>query len=144
MEIQKSTGYAIRILNYLHNHHFGGEAPTAQFVSEALGMSYPSFIRVASQLKQGGLLTSVQGRHGGYQIAKSGDEISMYDVLRAIEGELHISPCLKKGYQNGKNAQCTIHDYFKTVQEELVRVMSDKKISDFGCKHDLCTTKRRA
>jgi len=134
MKIQKSTDYAIRILRYLHSYtSYKSDVLTAQTIAEAIGMSYPFFIKTANQLKNKDLITSIQGRNGGYRIARSGDKISIYDVFLAIEGELNIySCCPQEGAQcDCSTARCAVHGYFKDVQQTLIGAMASRKISDF-------------
>ena len=133
MQFQKSTDYAIRILHYLHNHIPRGDAPTAQTISEAVGVTYPYFIKIANLLKRRELITSVQGRNGGYRIAKSACKISVYDVVLAVEGELKINHCLEVGKPCDKGAgQCTMQAYFREIREGLIEKLSSQYITDFG------------
>ncbi|MCL2842942.1 MAG: Rrf2 family transcriptional regulator [Oscillospiraceae bacterium] len=137
MKFQKSTGYALRILGYLHNYTSSssgsGDMPTAQTISEAVGITYPYFIKIANQLKKNGMIGSVQGRNGGYQMAKPACEISVYDVVLAVEGELKISDCLAVDTQCNRSAEhCTMQGYFREVRLLLIDKLSSKKIADLG------------
>ena len=135
MKIQKATDYAIRVLSYLSSHDSSGDLLTAQMISEAVGVTHPFFIKIANQLKQQGLLNTVQGRHGGYQLARRGEMISVYDVFVAIEGELSITNCQKCGEPGVQNiVSCVAHSYFKEMQKMMVETMSSKKISEFHTK----------
>jgi len=132
MKIQLSTGYAIRILRYLHGNAQTGEVFTAQQIAEAVGMTYPFFIKIANQLKKAELIRSIQGRNGGYMIAKHGDKISIYDVFLAIEGRLNIHHYTQK-YETGnrKGTGCPLYHYFGQMQENIIRMMTNQKIADF-------------
>ena len=132
MQVQAATDYAIRILNYLHSHD--KELPTAMTISQATGVSYPFFTKVASQLKQSGLLDTVQGRNGGFILARPATEISIYDVFQAIEGKLYIKRCLKdKRFCNkDTTSSCSAHDYFLALQNDIIVNMSRKYIADFS------------
>ena len=132
MKLQISTNYAIRILQYLHEHQW--ELPTAMTVSKAVGMSYSFFIKIANQLKHKGLIETVQGRNGGYRLAKNGAAISLYDVILAIEGKLHINRCLEKDrFCSRDNADtCVIRNYFDGVQDTLIQELSSKRIADLA------------
>ena len=130
MQLKTSTDCAIRILLYLDNHR---NLPTAKMISEETGLTYPFFIKISSQLKQHGLIDSVQGRTGGYGLAKPIYEISIYDVILAIEGELSVLHCLKKGVPcSQKGVRCAMQNYFENVQKELISQLSSKYIADFN------------
>jgi len=102
-------------------------------ISQAVGITYPFFIKIASQLKQKGLVITAQGRNGGYKLARPAQEISLYDVFLAIEGELKLNRCLHKDGYCSRNAvdTCLLHDYFYALQEDLIASLSGKYIADF-------------
>ena len=130
MKFQRATDYAIRILCYLHEH--GNHLSTAASLSEKLGISYLYFMKVTGYLKQAGLLKSVQGCNGGYQLAKRAEDISLYDVVKVIEGEIMINRCLEHdGYcSRGATDYCLVHKFFKSFQQEMIDELKSKRIPD--------------
>ena len=132
MQIQASTDYALRILQYLDQHK--NELPTAMTISKAVGITYPFFIKIATQLKQSGLLYAVQGRNGGYSLNKPATEINIYDVFLAIEGPLEINRCLKEDgvCPRNEDGDCKFHIFFGDVQASIIETMSSKVIADFA------------
>lgn len=131
MQLQVSTDYAIRILQYLHIHR--NELPTAKTVAQAAGITYPFFIKLSSLLKHQGLIQTTQGRNGGYQLARPAEKISLYDVYRAVEGELNLNRCLEEDQYCSRDAvaACPFHNYFGALQESLITELSSKYIADF-------------
>jgi len=134
MQVQRATDCAIRILHYLHHYTPRGDVPTAHIIAQAVGISYPFFSKIANQLKRKGLVASVQGRNGGYRLAKSAREISVYDVILAMEEDLKINRCCHAaGKQCGRSAKgCTIRAYYREIREMLVDALSGKYITDFA------------
>jgi len=132
MQLQISTDYAVRILQYLHKHK--DDLPTAMTISQSIGITYPFFIKIANQLKQKGLLNAVQGRNGGYRLAKPAQDISLYDVFHSIEGDLRINRCLQEGGSCSRNAHesCKLHKFLKSMQDKLISEMSNQTIADFA------------
>lgn len=132
MQIQASTDYALRILQYLDQHK--NELPTAMTISKAIGITYPFFIKIATQLKHRDLLFAVQGRNGGYRLNKPATEINIYDVFLAIEGPLEINRCLKEDgvCPRNENDDCKFHVFFADVQDGIIQTMSSKTIADFA------------
>ncbi|MCL2843373.1 MAG: Rrf2 family transcriptional regulator [Oscillospiraceae bacterium] len=124
MKIKKTTEYAILILRYIH-YTPSGDMPTAQMVSEAIGITYPHVIKIADLLKKRGLISSVRGRNGGYQMMRPASKISVYDVVLAVEGELKVSPNLMQGARH-----CSMQAYFHEVRDMLIETLSSKKIVD--------------
>ena len=67
-------------------------------VSERQGFSPKYLEQLASQLVHAGILKSVRGAHGGYQLASSAEKITAGDVLRASEGSTAPVACLEDGF----------------------------------------------
>ena len=132
MQFQMSTDYAIRILHYLHVHR--DQLPTANTISEAVGVTYAFFIKVANQLKKERLVDAVQGRHGGYLLARPADQISLYDVILAMEGKLQINRCLKDDAFCSRDGvgTCPVHDFLRGLQERMIQDLSDTYIASLG------------
>ena len=131
MQFQASVGYAIRILQYLYTHT-EEEVTTAHEISQSVCTTYPFATRIVHQLKQKGLVSSVQGRYGGYRLARPAREISVYDIVLAMQGELGINHCLRKDHCGRNSADCCgMQDFFQEVQESLIARLSSKNIADF-------------
>ena len=62
-------------------------------VGERQGMSTSYLEQLIAKLKKGGFVGSVRGVRGGYILARPSDEISIGDVLRALEGDLSPVDC---------------------------------------------------
>ena len=129
MQFQRSTDYAIRILHYLYSHE---SLSTASTISEAINISYPKFIEIATQLRKHGLLTSEQGRNGGYRLAKPARTIRLYDVFLAMEGEAALSHCLgsEEPCSWSAGSHCAIREYFRETQEAMIEWLSARYIAD--------------
>ena len=129
MKIQISTDYAIRILQYLHVNK--EDIHTAMMISQAVGITYPFFIKIANLLKKSGLLYAEQGRKGGYRLGKPADQISIYDVFAGVEGELCLSRCLQRDQNcdRGNLDTCHLRSFFHGVQETLVEKMMQQDIA---------------
>lgn len=69
------------------------EAVSIQSISQRQGISEPYLEQLMRPLKKAGLINSVRGAGGGYMLAKDPKEISVGDVLRALEGDLNPVSC---------------------------------------------------
>jgi Rrf2 family protein len=66
----------------------------------------PRFLEnILLQLKQAGIVKSVRGKAGGYQLARAAEAITVGDVLRAAEGQLSPISCLTENSQDN----CPMH-----------------------------------
>jgi len=73
-------------------------------IAERQEISVSYLEQLMAKLKKAGLVKSVRGVNGGYSVAKPVDEISVGDVLRALEGELIPVECA--GIDSNKTTRC--------------------------------------
>ena len=69
------------------------EAVSIQSISNRQNISDSYLEQLMRKLKKAGLVVSERGAQGGYRLAKPADEISVGDVLRALEGSLEAVSC---------------------------------------------------
>ena len=129
MKFQLATDYAIRILCYLYENN--NRLSTATHLSEKLGITYLYFMKLTGVLKHAGLIQSVQGCNGGYQLAKNAEDATLYDVVKVIEGGIKINRCLEEDRFCSRDAteQCSMHRFLKNLQQELISKLDTLNIS---------------
>jgi len=84
--------YGVRLMVELGRH--GGEGPTplnAVAERESLPLAYLE--RIVAQLRGAGLVKSTRGAHGGYALARPAEEITMDEVVQALEGAIVPMEC---------------------------------------------------
>jgi Rrf2 family cysteine metabolism transcriptional repressor len=87
------TEYGVRLMIELGRQH-GGEPTTLKTIAEAEGLPLSYLEHVVADLKRAELVTSTRGAHGGYHLARPADEISMDEVVLALEGSVAPMDCL--------------------------------------------------
>lgn len=69
------------------------ETVSIQSIAERQNISYSYLEQLVGKLRKAGLVVSVRGAQGGYMLARPAAEISVGDVLRALEGNLEAVSC---------------------------------------------------
>ncbi|HOF88108.1 MAG TPA: Rrf2 family transcriptional regulator, partial [Armatimonadota bacterium] len=85
--ITRETDYAIRAMLYLA-HHAGDGAISAATVAEAMDIPYRFLRRILSRLVGTNLLVSTRGKQGGLRLARDPEEVSLLDVVEAMDPEV--------------------------------------------------------
>jgi len=88
MRISAKGRYALAAVISMAQQYNNGEYITVISISERLGISKIYLEQVFSLLKRGGLVTSIKGAQGGYQLARMPGQITVLDVLSAVETSL--------------------------------------------------------
>ncbi len=96
MQLTAFTDYALRTLMGL-----GAAAPeklTVGQLSAAYGISVHHLLKVVNELAALGYVETIRGRHaGGARLARSPEQIRIGEVVRQMEPELGVVPCLRSG-----------------------------------------------
>jgi Rrf2 family protein len=88
MRISVKGRYALAAVTVIAQRAQSRENVTVSSISEELGISKIYLEQVFSQLKKEGLLLSVKGPRGGYQLARAASRITAWEVLTALEAGL--------------------------------------------------------
>ena len=125
MKITQESDYAMRIVLFLSRLGVGTKIE-AKAISEAEGVSLRFTLKILRKLTQKGIINSFRGVHGGYALGKNPQEITMKDVIEAVEGEIYINRCLNS--RENCNVQrgnvCTVHKELARIQRRLLEDLS--------------------
>lgn len=91
MQLTQHTDFGLRLLIVLARSA-GSPMPLTGFAT-AHKLSYNHVAKVAQALGQAGFIVSHRGRSGGVTLARPADEISLGDVVRALEPNLRLADC---------------------------------------------------
>ncbi|MEU4407732.1 Rrf2 family transcriptional regulator [Streptosporangium sp. NPDC023963] len=91
MRMTKGVEWALHTL--LNLDMIGGGPVSGGQLAEAHGLPGPYLVKQLQQLTKAGLLTSVPGPRGGFRLARSLSEITLLDVVEAIEGDARLFHC---------------------------------------------------
>lgn len=132
MKFQITTDYAIRIIIYMAQQ--GNQVSTAREASKQLGITYSYFNKVVTKIRKAGFLESLQGPEGGYRLTKNAENITLYDIVEAMEGGICINRCLEDGdfcSRYGLNHQvCEVHKIFESLQSQIIDTLKSVKINN--------------
>lgn len=86
--------------------------------------------RVMSDLVTGRLVDGAPGRTGGYVLARAADEVSLLDIVEAVEGDVRRRHCILRGGPCRLNAVCAVHPVFASAQDDLLARLATAKVAD--------------
>ncbi|HVT12780.1 MAG TPA: Rrf2 family transcriptional regulator [Fimbriimonadaceae bacterium] len=91
MRLNLQTDLALRMLIYLSVKQ--GAPATIQEITQKMGLSQTHMMRVAAKLASHGLVASNRGRNGGISLSRDASEITVEEVVRAIEPDFALVQC---------------------------------------------------
>lgn len=113
--------------------HYGAGPVALKVIAARQGISEHYLEQLMRPLRKAGLVRSVRGAQGGYELARAPAEISVGDILREVEGPLSMLDCLADSAACKRSAKCAA----RSVWELLDRKIND--VLDSTTLYHLCT-----
>ncbi len=132
MKLSTKGRYGLRAVLDLAMH-CDNEAVALSSIAERQHISMSYLEQLIAKLKRAGIVNSIRGAQGGYVLAKPADEISVGDILRALEGDLHPVDCAEV---YGSHEQCETADVcvtkfvWKRISDSISNAVDSILLSD--------------
>jgi len=108
LRMTKQTDYGIVLMTHL------AQGPRAQHsapeLAAQLRIPLPMVSKILKLLARDGLLDSHRGVHGGYSLARTPEEISVADLIAALEGPIAMTECIEEAHI-GHPGDCSREDF---------------------------------
>lgn len=129
IELSKRGDYAVRAVLDLARHEGGGRRKSRE-IAAATAVP-PKFLpQILAALVQAGIVLATAGRHGGYRLSRPATEISLLDVIVAVEPPSETRACLLWGRACSADLPCVVHDAWSAAQEALNRQLAVTRFGD--------------
>lgn len=129
MQITRQADYAVRAVHYLACLEPGIKATTKK-IAEKQHIPASFLAKIIAQLTVVGLLETTRGVHGGVALARSPAEISLLDVVEAIDGPVMVNVCVNDHYAC-EIENCAIRPIWDEVQNTLVDRLKEANFAQF-------------
>lgn len=93
MKLSSKARYGLKAMCYMADRH-GDGVISLSTMSSSIGVSEKYLEQLISTLRKAGLISANRGANGGYFLSKDPDEISVGEIIRALEDGLVIIDCL--------------------------------------------------
>lgn len=109
-----------------------GQGPTAlSVIAQSQDLPLPYLEQIAAKLRKAGLLASVRGARGGYFLTRDPAQVSVSDVLSALEGQLVTLECLSPGGSGCERVStCDVRGVWLRVQDCLNQTLGEMMLAD--------------
>ena len=126
--LSRGAEYSIRGILYLSIKYAEEKVLVIEEISQASQVPVPYMAKLFQTLARKGFVKSFKGQKGGFILSKSPKEISMLDVIEAMEGPVYLNVCLiNEGYCS-RDLTCSVHDVWTEAQRRLFDYL---KVCDF-------------
>lgn len=129
LRLSKLTDYAIVLLTYFG--HVEGRVLSARDIAGNSGVPRPTVGKILKALHRAGLLESRRGTRGGYVLARPAAEMSVAEVISAIEGPLSLTDCsIERPSTCELMSACPVRANWRRINEAVRVALESVSIAD--------------
>ncbi len=123
LRLSKKTDYALMAMKHLALHGDRGAA-SAREISEQYDIPSELMAKVLQRLVRRGLLASHQGTRGGYLLSRPASEISIADVIQAVDGPLTVTACSTDDQGCVQYSKCNVRDPLWRIKDRILQSLA--------------------
>lgn len=129
MRLSTKGRYAVTAMLDLAIHDGKGPITLAD-ISQCQGISLSYLEQLFAKLRRDGLVEGVRGPGGGYRLAKPAGEISIADIIGAVDERVDATLCEgKENCQEGE--RCLTHDLWTSLSAQIYNYLAGINLADF-------------
>lgn len=131
LRLSKKVDYALIAMKHLALHGDRGSS-SAREIAGLYDVPIELMAKVLQRLVRRGLLVSQQGTRGGYQLARTPIQITVADVIQAIEGPVTVTACSTNDGQCEQFSKCNVRDPLWRVRERILNALGECTIAELA------------
>lgn len=129
MRLSTKGRYAVTAMLDLAIHDGKGPVTLAD-ISQCQGISLSYLEQLFAKLRRDGLVEGVRGPGGGYRLAKAATDISIADIIGAVDEKVDATLCEgKENCQDGE--RCLTHDLWSSLSAQIFNYLDGINLADF-------------
>jgi Rrf2 family protein len=123
LRLSKKADYALMAMKHLAIRPDAGSA-SAREIAEQYDIPVELMAKVLQSLARRGLVTSLQGTRGGYRLARPTSQITVADIIQAIDGPLTVTACSTEAENCDQFAKCNVRDPLWRIRERIISALT--------------------
>jgi Rrf2 family protein len=129
LRFTKRADYGLMAIHYIAiNEDLG--AVSAKRIADEVRIPAELLAKILQRLAKKKLITSQNGPKGGYALARRPTEITVGDVVRALEGPIHIVSCLEEASDCPQMAHCSLRRPVHKIQAAISQVLDTMSLAE--------------
>lgn len=142
MKLTTKGRYAVTAVLDLAFHELDGPVSLAD-ISARQGISLSYLEQLFSRLRRNNVVSSTRGPGGGYSLAVPDTEISMAQIIVAVDESYDATSCGGEGTCSGDEYQCLTHDLWQELSEEIHGFLSGISLSEMKTRREVVDVVKR-
>lgn len=129
LRLSKKTDYALIALTFIASSE---KAASAREIAERHDVPLELMAKVLQRLVQRGVLRSQQGIHGGYQLSRRPDTVSVAEIVEIIDGPLQLTVCGTTDERCVQFSKCNIKDPLHRIRDRIIGALMACTIAELA------------
>lgn len=130
LRLSKLTDYGTVIMSFMASSP--GQAYSAAEVAQTVGVGVSTASKVLKMLAREDLVQSIRGTHGGYRLARTPGEISVAEVVEAMEGPIGITECGLVAGLCAREEDCGVRGNWQRLGLAIRRTLDGVTLADMA------------
>jgi len=135
LDLTKRGDYAIRAMLTLARAP-EGRLLSVRRIAGAMAIPRQFLPQVMLDLGRAGLVDAVAGRSGGYRLRRPAADITLLDVIEAVEGDSQRRTCILRGGPCGLDGTCDVHEAFFSAQDAMLAALASANLAGLPERRD--------
>jgi Rrf2 family protein len=131
MQLTREGDYGIRSVLYLARQPYRKVSFVTE-ISEQYKIPRSFLAKILQKLVKAKIVRSYRGVKGGFSLARQAKDISVLDVLEAIEGKMAMNLCLSDKKKCDFSRNCPVHSVWANVQSKIVEVLKKSNFEELS------------
>ena len=131
IRLSKLTDYAVVMLSHMAARE--GEVYTACRLADRTALPEPTVAKILKQLARAGILGSQRGSNGGYGLARPATEITVAEIIVALDGPIALAACVDGSDDHcGVERLCSMRGNWNRVNRAIRDALEDVTLADMA------------
>jgi Rrf2 family protein len=129
MRVTRKSDYGLRALCTLARQYNGEPVSIGQLSAEHK-IPEPFLEKIMQELREHGLVEATHGRGGGYVLSKRPSQISLREIVHALDGPIALVTCLDPNLKCSIETNCPTSSIWEIINQKLDEYLNSLTLSD--------------
>ncbi|HSB72569.1 MAG TPA: Rrf2 family transcriptional regulator [Candidatus Methylomirabilis sp.] len=134
MKLTRGGEYGIRGVLYLAKQN-DGKVSMLSAIAEEQDVPPRFLAKIFQSLAKAGVVKSHRGAKGGFSLARPASDITIKEVVEAVEGPITLNVCLIGQGECDRDAVCPMHPVWQEAQDKMMEVLGKANFADLAKKN---------
>jgi FeS assembly SUF system regulator len=130
LRMSKLTDYGTAVMTYLARE--SGRLHTANEIAAGVHLAPPTASKILKALVHKGLVASHRGIKGGYTLARAAEDISVVQVIDAIEGPVGLTECSNSPGVCAQEPHCSVRGNWQRISRTIREALAEVSLAEMA------------